>query len=258
MEHFQTRFVETATGARLHLLDSGGDGETCIVLHGMLGTAALHLGPVMHWLRDTFGFRVIGPTLRGYGESAPKPRDFPLNFYQRDTLDVLALMDALEIDRAHILGYSDGGEIALLAAVTQPERFLTVSVWGAVGYFGPAMRPVVQRMYPGTWITDDEKAMHGISDPDAFALGWITSVRALIDSGGDLSLSQADQMQAPLLLMLGEQDTLNPREYGQRLVDRTPKGRLQMFACGHPVHEQASAAFYAAVGDFLRQNLTVS
>lgn len=257
MDGFKEGFVETTLGARLHYLDSGGDGVVCIALHGMLGTAELHLAEVMRWLRDEFGFRVIGPTLRGYGQSTPKPRDFPLNFYERDTLDVLALMDALDVKKAHIFGYSDGGEIALLAAVTQPERFLTVSVWGAVGYFGPAMRPVIQRMYPGSWITEEEKQLHGITDPDAFALGWITAVRSLIDSGGDLSVEKADRMQAPLLLMLGEQDTLNPVEYGQRLVDRTSRGRVQTFPCGHPVHEQASEDFYQAIKVFIRQNIEI-
>jgi valacyclovir hydrolase len=194
---------------------------------------------------------VLGPSLRGYGQSEPKPRDFPLDFYHRDARDVLALMDALNIDRAHILGYSDGGEVALICAGMQPERFKSVIAWGAVGYYGPAMRPVAQRSYPPTWITEEDKRIHGITDPNAFALGWINAVKYMIDSGGDVSLSLAPNITCPLLLMLGDQDTLNPEEYGRAFVERTPNGKLVMFQCGHPIHRERWEEFQQVVGDFL-------
>jgi valacyclovir hydrolase len=246
-------FVDLSTGARFHYVDTDPTDSAktvVLLLHGMLGTAELHFPNVIEWLRPDY--RVVGPSLRGYGQSTPKPRDFPVDFYQRDARDVLAFMDALGLDRVHVLGYSDGGETALLAAGFAPERFKSVVAWGAVGYFGPAMRPVAQRMYPADWMTEEEKALHGIPDANAFALGWINAARHIIDSGGDLSLSLAEKISAPLLLMLGDQDTLNPAEYGQRLVDRAPNGRLQIFECGHPVHDQQWEAFKAAVGPFLK------
>jgi valacyclovir hydrolase len=217
----------------------------------MLGTPETQVKQVLDWLADRY--RVIAPTLRGYGQSTPKPRTFPHDFYQVDTADVLALMDHLGVDRAHILGYSDGGEIALLAGGTHPERFLSVTSWGAVGYYGPQMRPVVQRMFPATWITDEDKQLHGFSDADAFVLGWMQSVRQIIDAGGDLSVSLAPKIQAPLLLMLGKQDTLNPIEYGQRLVDAAPDARLVTLDCGHAIHDEAWPEFQKVVGKFLQQ-----
>lgn len=243
--------IDLPTGAQLHYEDLG-EGETVVLVHGMLGTPRLHFLRILKWL--TPRFRVVAPTMRGYGESYPKPRDFPLNFYHRDTDDLLALMDALKIDRTHILGYSDGGEIALIAAGKQPERFRSVAVWGAVGYFGPAMRPVAQRMYPADWMTEEEKALHGIPDANQFALGWINAVKHMIDAGGDVSLSLAPNITCPLLLMLGEQDTLNPAEYGRNFVEKTAQGRLQMFDCAHPVHDQQWEAFQQVVGDFLGMN----
>ena len=68
---------------------------------GLLGRARDQLGASMDWLHER-GFRVIGLTLRGYGDSLPKPRDFPDNFYHRDCCDLLAFMDALQIKRAHL------------------------------------------------------------------------------------------------------------------------------------------------------------
>ncbi|RMF80689.1 MAG: alpha/beta hydrolase [Chloroflexi bacterium] len=243
-------FAELETGARLHYEDVGS-GETILLIHGMLGTAQRHFPRVIEWLKTDY--HIIGPSLRGYGQSTPKPRDFPHDFYQRDTRDVLALLDALNIEQAHLIGYSDGGEIALIAAGTQPDRFKSVTVWGAVGYFGPAMRPVVQRMYPATWITDEDIALHGIDNPDRFALEWINAAKYMIDSGGDVSLSLASKITAPLLMMLGKHDALNPEEYGRRFIEKTPNGRLEMFDCGHAVHDEAWETFQETVGSFLRQ-----
>jgi valacyclovir hydrolase len=242
-------FADISTGARLHYEDVGS-GEPVLLLHGLLGTAQLHFARLMDWLKPHY--RVIGPSMRGYGQSTPKPRDFPPNFYHRDAADALALMDALGLEQAHVMGYSDGGETALVAAGMQPERFKSVAVWGAVGYCGPLMRSVMQRMYPATWITQQELDLHGIPDANAFVLGWMQSMKGMIDSGGDVSVSLAPKITAPVLMMLGDQDTLNPQEYGQVFIDKTPDGRLRMFSCGHAIHDEAWDEFQKVVGDFLQ------
>jgi valacyclovir hydrolase len=246
-------FIDTYTGARLHYEDVG-DGAPLIALHGFLGTGRADLGSVIDWLSADAGggYHVLAPSLRGYGESLPKPRDFPVDFYRRDARDVLAFMDALDIERAHLFGYSDGGETAMMAAGLQPARFRSLMTVGAVGYFGPAMRPVAQAMYPATWLTEAEKARNHITDPDAFELGWINAVKTLIDQGGDVSLSLAANITCPVLLMLGERDTLNPQDYGQNFIDRTPNGRLVMFPTGHAIHDQDWDGFQRIVAEFLR------
>lgn len=240
------------TGAQLHYTDSGDGAETAVAIHGMLGTAQTHMGRLLDWLSSDLGYRALGPTLRGYGQSGPKPRDFPLDFYRRDADDVLALLDALKIERAHLLGYSDGGEVALMMAGLQPQRVASVAVWGAVGYFGPAMRPFTQRMYPATWIKPDEIALHGIDNPDAFALGWIKAVKHYIDTGGDVSLSLAPNITCPVLLMLGDEDQLNPEAYGRHYINQTRAGQLRMFACGHAVHDERWPEFQQVVAAFLQ------
>ena len=237
--------VDLPTGAVLHYEDIGpaSDEAPVILLHGMLGTARLHLGQVMDWL-PAQGFRAIGPTMRGYGESGPKPRDFPENFYRRDADDLHAFMDALGIERAHLIGYSDGGEIALIAAGSAPQRFASCIAIGAVGNFGPELRPQFQRMYPGDWISYKEMELHGFSDAARFTREWVRAMTRMIDGGGDISLSLAPKINCPLLIMLGEKDKLNPRHNGERFIAAAPKSRLAMFPCGHAVHEQERDAFF--------------
>jgi valacyclovir hydrolase len=262
-------FADLTTGARLYYDEAGDlDAAPYLVLHGLMGTGRAHLSPLIDWLSQTNDappdkpdyvvppapfapFHVIAPTLRGFGHSEPKPRDFPPNFYLRDARDILAFMDAHSIERAHIFGYSDGGETALAAAGIAPERFLSIVTVGAVGYFGEDLRSVIQGMYPGTWISDEERARNQIADPDAFALAWMHGFKAMIDAGGDVTLKNAHRITGPLLILLGRQDALNPESHGQRFATLAKNGRVAMFETGHAIHDEAWDAFRGVVGDFL-------
>ena len=238
-------FVDIHTGARLHYehLNPQTGATPIVCLHGLLGTGRKDLGHVLDWLVDE-GYEVLAPSLRGYGESSPKPRDFPYGFYRRDAEDVLAFLDSLQITRCHLLGYSDGGEISLICAGTQPERFATVTTIGAVGYMGPDVRAVVMGYKPGSqWITTEEIALHGIADADAFSAQWVRSTILLIDSGGDVALSLAPNITASVLMMLGKHDHLNPRKYAEQFLKGITDGKLVMFDAGHPVHDDQTTRF---------------
>ncbi|HYH82112.1 MAG TPA: alpha/beta hydrolase [Longimicrobium sp.] len=111
-----TRWATVDGGVRLHLLDWGGDGVPVLMLPGagqsahIFRTVAPALGP---------GLRPLAATLRGHGES-----DTPEAGYTTDRLaaDVVAVLDALEIERAALVGHSLGGAIATRVAAAAPER----------------------------------------------------------------------------------------------------------------------------------------
>jgi valacyclovir hydrolase len=243
-------FVDLPTGARLHY-EEHGKGEPLVALHGMLGTPQTHLDGVIQALSQHY--RVIAPTLRGYGQSTPKPRDFPTDFYRRDALDVLAFLDALKIHNAHLIGYSDGGEITLLLAGMANTRFRSAAAWGAVGYFSPALRDV-PKMLPATWITTDDQKLHDLKDPEAFARAWLTAFHDYIDRGGDVSLSSASNIECPLLIMLGVKDTLNPESAARQYLAQVKRGQLRMFNTGHAIHQEQSNEFMRELLAFLQAN----
>jgi valacyclovir hydrolase len=220
-----------------------------IVVHGLLGTARAELGGVIDWLSERY--RVLGVTLRGYGQSLPKPRRFPPDFYYRDGEDILAFMDALRLRRVHYVGFSDGGEIGLILGGQHPERFLSITVWGAIGYLGPEVGTEVQKYHPATWVTDEIKARHGIEDPDAMVKEWVEAISTMVERGGDISLHLAGRIEAPVLVMLGAEDYLNPPQYARKLVARARRARLEMFSCGHEIHDQEPERFREVVGEFL-------
>ena len=83
------------------------------------GTADTDFAPQLRDLADTM--QVVSYDPRGYGQSRPPERDFPLDFYQRDADDAAALMAALGHDKYAVMGWSDGAISAVkLAAEHSP------------------------------------------------------------------------------------------------------------------------------------------
>jgi valacyclovir hydrolase len=243
--------VLEVNGATIDYGDTGGDGKPVVILiHGWLGSWDFEFGPEIEWLRPAY--RVLAPSRRGYGRSGPKPRTYTRDFYRRDAEDIAAWMDALEVRQAHIVGYSDGGEVAVLLPIIRPDLVKSAAAWGAVGFFTPDQREYVQRKWPPTWVSEQARALHGPEYIDQMVLGWITAMKQIIDSGGNVSLEEAHTITCPLLLMLGRADTLNPEHLGRKLAERAAKGRLVMFDCGHQVHREQTEAFRRVLWDHLQ------
>ncbi len=94
-----------------------GEGPPVLILHG-LGASKISVLPILPPLVHA-GHRLVVPDLPGHGES-DKPRgDYSPRFYARV---LRQLMDALEIDRAAVVGNSLGGRVALEMAVRSPDR----------------------------------------------------------------------------------------------------------------------------------------
>ncbi|MCT7657308.1 alpha/beta fold hydrolase [Mycobacterium deserti] len=109
-------FVE-ARGVRFHVTEAGPpDARPVVALHGW---------PQHHWVyRDLLadppdGLRIIAPDLPGYGWSGPPPH----RWAKEDVAsDVLALLDALGLDRVLLVGHDWGGFVGHLMVLRAPER----------------------------------------------------------------------------------------------------------------------------------------
>ena len=124
----QDRYLD-ANGARIRYVEHGA-GAPVVLVHGFTGSIErswVDTGVLPSLGRD---HRVIALDLRGHGKS-----DAPHEpaAYEHIAQDVIALMDHLRIPRAHIVGYSLGGIIALKLLTTHPQRFMS-AVIGAAAY----------------------------------------------------------------------------------------------------------------------------
>ncbi len=105
----------TANGIRL-FYRSDGDGEPVIFIQGL---GVDHRGWAMVSKAVSAHYRCVSFDNRDVGQSDITPGDYDVSDLARDTL---GLMDALGIDRAHIVGASMGGAIAQTIALERPER----------------------------------------------------------------------------------------------------------------------------------------
>jgi len=127
-----TRMVETAR-LKMHTYFSGpGDGIPVIFLHGNFASA-------LYWqttlLSLPAGYRGIAPDMRGYGWTEFKPVDARRGY--RDWVeDLLALMDALKIQKAHLVGWSLGGGVLYRFMADHPEKALSITLVCPVSPFG--------------------------------------------------------------------------------------------------------------------------
>jgi pimeloyl-ACP methyl ester carboxylesterase len=105
-------------GVELSVLDEG-KGPAVLLLHGFPDSARLwrHQIPT---LTDA-GFRVVAPDLRGFGDSE-KPADVSDYRIGRSVADMVAVLDALEIERAHVVGHDFGAGVAWALAMMAPQR----------------------------------------------------------------------------------------------------------------------------------------
>jgi pimeloyl-ACP methyl ester carboxylesterase len=105
-----------------------GQGTPILLLHALTERLEVwQMSGVMPGLIEA-GYRVIAFDCRGHGGSE-KLYD-PESYFDEEVADVFRLLDHLEIDRAHLAGYSRGSEIASHALVKYPQRILSVTFGG--------------------------------------------------------------------------------------------------------------------------------
>jgi pimeloyl-ACP methyl ester carboxylesterase len=125
----QDRYFESA-GVPLRYVEAG-QGEPVVLVHSYSSDLE------DQWIRTgvlqalTPDYRAIAFDCRGHGRSG-KPHDVA-GYGKEMALDIVRLLDHLDLDRAHIVGYSLGGHLAAQLLPLHPERFITATLGGACG-----------------------------------------------------------------------------------------------------------------------------
>lgn len=114
--------------------------ETVLLLHAAMGSSKRWFGWVPELMRR---YRVVRLDFRGHGASqVPKPSDpFSLDLLVED---VVALLDHLGTDRAHVVGSSAGGYVAQKLAIRHPDRVRTLALYASM--------PGLKSSHAPTWI----------------------------------------------------------------------------------------------------------
>lgn len=204
----------------------GGAGEAVILLHGFSVNGDLNwrLNGVASGLREDY--RVVVLDQRGHGLSS-KPEE-PTAYGAEMADDVVRLMDHLDIDRAHVAGYSLGGYVTLKLAAMHPDRLLSASVLGA-GWQDPhdargkaafaAFAEIAEQLEAGRGV-DPIATMFGEGDHQPTVwhrmqvrlvtrfLGDKKALAAMLRNVRGLAVQRAEvaAIKTPLLVVCGERD----------------------------------------------------
>ena len=203
--------------------EARGEGEPLLLLHGGTGIGAdwAHVFPA-----DPAGYRLIVPDLRGHGRSTNPSRQFT---FRQCAHDVLALLDALRIDRVRAIGLSMGAKTLLHVATQQPDRVAAMVVVSATPYFPQPMRAIAatfdaDRLSDEEWAALRRRHVHG--DDQIRALWEMT--RGFATSYDDMAFTPPllATIRARTLVVHGDRDPLYPVELGVELYRSIPNAAL--------------------------------
>lgn len=226
--------------------DRGGSGPPLLLIMGMSGTM-FHWGePLLRELRRDFDTIVYDH--RGIGESSRTGEPFTIAELAGDAA---GLLQALEIDSAHVMGISMGGMIAQELALAHPERvralLLGCTYCGGEGSL-LSSEDVLRRLAEAMASGDRERAIRTAwevnvsprfaEDADAYAaflqisLSHAVAVPVIMEqmraiAGHDTSERLAET-RAPTLVVHGTVDQMLPVDNGRVIAERIPGARLEI------------------------------
>jgi len=256
------RTIETRRGCKVRVFEAG-QGVPLVFLHGAGGLFTEN--PFLEKLAQRY--RVFAPELPGYGESTGEDQlEDMLDF----TLHGFDVIDALGIEKPHLVGHSMGGMIAAEMASVAPHDVSKLVLVAPAGLWIPE-HPIpdlfsflphefAQMLFHDRAL--GEQLLTGgvdLRNMDALVEFYIGNTRRLGMAGKILfpipnrRLSKRlYRLQAPTLLVWGAQDRLIPPLYAKRWQEHLPGAQLEEIgAAGHMVPYEQPDAFVAALSRFL-------
>lgn len=234
-------------GAELyHEVHGAADGPPVLLLHGGLGNTE-EFDRVVPALVAA-GYRTLAFDARGRGRSTWG--DAPIA-YDQMAADTVAMLDELGIDRADVVGWSDGGIVALELAVAHPARLGRVVAYGA--NYAPegnyAEPQVSDQMPPFEQFVADYQRL----SPAPERLEELLEVLgALYAVAPDFTEEEFASITVPVLILDGVEDELVKPEHTRRLAELIPGAELVVMpGTGHFAPFAQPAEFNRIVLDFL-------
>jgi pimeloyl-ACP methyl ester carboxylesterase len=258
----------TVGGARLHVLDWGGEGRTpLLLLHGFTGhahawdTLSIALQPHFH---------VLALDQRGHGDSDPAETYNPIAAFD----DLAGAVEQLGLASLVLVGLSMGGRNAMYFTAKRPDavqKLVVVDIGPEIGK--RAAQPTAGPPEPETWDSIEQAAQHlfrGNPRPGIHYYRWVASSSLRQRADGALvwawhpsikeRRSQADvdwwallrTITAPTLVLRGAESHVLDRDVAERMARELPRGSfVEIPRAVHTLHEDNPDAVLAALRDFL-------
>ena len=254
--------IQTSKGA-IGVVEHGRGSSTPIIfLHGVGSDKTVWAPQLAHFGQSR---RAVAFDYPGYGDSDPDPDATRDDF----AVAILAAMDALTIDRAHICGLSLGGVIAIALHSAAPSRCASLILADSF-----AVHPDGQAIFDRSETASRTIGMRGLAEARAGALlgkaatsamhAEIIETMSRIDPQayvvGARAVWLADQVdrsravRTPTLVLVGDEDSITPPALSKQLTGLIPGARMEVIAdSGHLANLEQELAFNTAIDRFLSE-----
>ena len=214
-----------------------GNGPSLLLLHGNGEDGTYFVHQIKEFSRD---FTVCAIDTRGHGKSPRGTAPFTISQFADD---LLAFMDQQGLNQADILGFSDGGNIALTFALRYPDRVRRLILNGA-NLDPKGVKPLVQlSIVVGYHLASLFKS------PKARAKAELLG---LMVTEPHIDPAELKKLTMPVLVIAGTNDMI--RERHTRLIAASiPHARLVLVPGDHFIASKAPAAFNRAVRTFFTE-----
>jgi pimeloyl-ACP methyl ester carboxylesterase len=218
-----------------------GHGKPLLLLHAGWGLAINGFAYQQRELADEF--RMIVPDRRGYGRSTRVDR-LGADFHWQAADDMIALLDALKIDRVSIWGHSDGAVIGAIVSIQQPNRVRGLIFEGGHLY---TRKPHVSKASMLALMNDPltlpeaaqiKLAEYNGEDWPQIIRNWAGAWIELDQRAGDLYHDRLGEIKCPTLVIHGGHDEHSMLTEIEALTRLIPKAQLSFYPeAGHSVHD---------------------
>ena len=260
----------TVNGVELYYEQHGWDkpGDVLVLSNGVLMSTASWAFQKAALSRHC---RLLLYDCRGMWQSEHPPGPYSM---EQHADDLAALLDALDVEAAHIGGVSYGAEISLVFALRHPGRTQSLIVASAVSQIDPQLRAMIDAWSAAVRAKDPE-LLFRVTVPVNFSEPWIAANGAalelarqryrdldmdafhnLLESFSKLDVTEKlHEITAPALVIVGEEDILKPRKYAEIIAREVPKSEFVIIPhAGHAVLWEQAELFNTLILGFLAKH----
>ena len=260
----------TVNGVEIYYEQRGWDkpGDVLVLSNGVLMSTASGAFKKAALSRHC---RLLLYDCRGMWQSEHPPGPYSM---EQHADDLAALLDALDVEAAHIGGVSYGAEISLVFALRHPGRTQSLIVASAVSQIDPQLRAMIDAWSAAVRAKDPE-LLFRVTVPVNFSEPWIAANGAalelarqryrdldmdafhnLLESFSKLDVTEKlHEITAPALVIVGEEDILKPRKYAEIIAREVPKSEFVVIPhAGHATLWEQAELFNTLILGFLAKH----
>ncbi len=236
-------------------IETGGKGETLLLLHGLFGALSNFKG-----LLDYFGkaYNVVVPILPIY--------EMPLRKVSLKGLlqHIGAFVKHKGYEQMHVLGNSLGGHLALLFALAYPERVRSMILTGSSGLFEKAMGSTfpkrgdyeyIRKKTEETFYNPEVATKELVDEVFDIVNNRLKAIRVIAMAKSAIRNNLEEELpkiKAPVLLIWGKQDSITPPFVAEQFHKLLPNSKLVFIdQCGHAPMMEHPKEFAAHLEAFL-------